>query len=229
MKELIDKYFHEGFRYKEVIALLKNCHDIKFSLRTLHRFLRRVNFYRNRKQSFLLDIVTFIQHELEGNGSYVGYRTMHQWCIRNGLMISRVIIAQVMKHLDPIGVNTRRRRTLRRQLYYSQGPNWVWRLDRYDKFKPYGFERHGCIDGYSRRVLWVSVIRSNKDPKEVCNLYFNYLLIEKELPQKIVADRDTENINIAGSQRFLRRSHSDNLSGYQSFQFGKSTTNQRIE
>ena len=87
-----------------------------------------------------------------------------------------------MKHFDRIDVNTRGRQTLRRRLFYSQGPNWVWRLDGYDKLKSYGFEIHGCIDGYSRRVLWLSVIRSNKDRKEVCNLYLNYLSIAKGVP-----------------------------------------------
>ena len=125
MKDLIDNHFHEGFRYKEIIALLKNCHDIRVSLCALHRFLRRVNFYRKGKESFLLEIVTFIQHELGGSGSCTGYRAMHQRCIRNGLMVSRVIVAQIMKHVDPI-VNTKGRRTLRRRLYYSQGPNWIW-------------------------------------------------------------------------------------------------------
>ena len=50
----------------------------------------------------------------------------------------------------------------------------------------------------------VKCYRSNKDPKEVCNLYFNYLLVAKGVPQKIVADRITENVNIACSERFLR-------------------------
>ena len=122
MKDLIDKDFHQGFRYKESIALIKNCHGIKVSLCVLHRFLRRVNPYRKGKQSLLLDIVTFIQHQLEGSGSCTGYRAMHQRCIRNGSMVSRVIVAQIMKHLDPI-VNTRERRTLRLRLYYSPGLN----------------------------------------------------------------------------------------------------------
>ena len=86
----------------------------------MHHFLRRVNFYRKGKQSHLSDIVTFIQCELEGTGSCRSYRVMHQRCIRNGLMESRVIVAQVMKHLNSI-VNTRRRRTLRCQLYTA----WV--------------------------------------------------------------------------------------------------------
>ena len=63
VKDLIDKYFHEGFRYKEIIASLKNNHGIKFGLRKLHRSLRRANFYWERTQSPLLDTVTFIQHE----------------------------------------------------------------------------------------------------------------------------------------------------------------------
>ena len=63
----------------------------------------------------------------------------------------------------------------------------------------------------------------------MCNLYFNYLLIAKGIPRKIVADRRTENVNIAGSQRFLRQNYSNDSSVYRSFQFGKSITNQRIE
>ena len=145
----------------------------KVSLRMLHRFLRRTNFYSKGKQSPLLDIVTFIQHEFKSSGSCIGYRAMHQRCIRNDLMVSLVIVAQIMKYLDTIGVNTWKRGTLRCRLYYSPGQNRVCYLDGYDKLKPYGFEIHGCIDGYSRYILWLSVTRSNKDPKEEYKLYFN--------------------------------------------------------
>ena len=149
MKDLIDKHLHDGFRYKEIIALLRNRHGIKVSLCALYLFLRRVNFYWKGKQSPLLDIVTFIQHELEGSGSCIGYRAIHQRCIKNGLMVSRIIAAQIMKHVDPIA-KTRRRRTIRRRLYYSLAPNWVWYLDGYGNLKPYDFEIHGCVDGYSK-------------------------------------------------------------------------------
>ena len=49
------------------------------------------------------------------------------------------------------------------------------------------------------------------------------------MPRKIVADRGTENVLIAGCQRFIRRLHTDNHSGYKSFKYGKSIANQRIE
>lgn len=53
--------------------------------------------------------------------------------------------------------------------------------------------------------------------KYIYNLYFDYLLIVKEegVPQKIIADRGAENVNIASSQP-LMRNHSDLLSGYHS-------------
>ena len=78
MKYLIVKYFHEGFGYKEIGALLKKFHSIKVILHIRHLFLRQANFYWKGKQSPLLDTVTFIQHELKGSGSCIGYRAMHQ-------------------------------------------------------------------------------------------------------------------------------------------------------
>lgn len=31
---------------------------------------------------------------------------------------------------------------------YTQGPNYLWHTDGYEKLNPYGFSIHGCIDGY---------------------------------------------------------------------------------
>ena len=154
---------------------------------------------------------------------------MQQRCIKIRLNISRVIVAQIMKDLDLAGLDARRRRTLRRHLYYSKDPNWVWHLGGYDKLKPLGFEIHGCIDGYSRRVLRLNVLTSNKDPKEVCILFINYLAVIKGVPPKIVADRGADNVFITGSQRFPRRNQEDDLAGHLSFLFEKSIVNQRIE
>ena len=55
------------------------------------------------------------------------------------------------------------------------------------------------------------------------------MTVIKGVPRKLVADRGTENVFIAGSQRFLRRNHEDDLAGHLSFLFRKSIANQRIE
>ena len=99
--------------------------------------------------------------------------------------VSQGFVTQIMKDLDPVGVDTRRGRALRRSLYYGKSPNRVWHLDSYDKFKPFGFESKRCIDGDSRCILWLNILRSNKDPKEVCNIFVNYLTVTKRVPQKV--------------------------------------------
>lgn len=44
--------------------------------------------------------------------------------------------------------------------------NYVYFLG-YDKLKPYGFPIHGALDGYSCKILWLEVTRSNNKPENV--------------------------------------------------------------
>lgn len=48
-------------------------------------------------------------------------------------------------------------------------------------------------------------------------------------PERLRADRGTENGHVEGMQVFLRREHSDAFAGNKSFLYGRSTANQRIE
>ena len=66
-------------------------------------------------------------------------------------------------------------------------------MDGNDKLKPYGFEIHGCIDGYSRKVLWIKIMYSNKDSRTVI---YHYLVTVKNIngfPRRVKADRGVEN------------------------------------
>ena len=67
---------------------------------------------------------------------------------------------EIVRELDPDGVEVRKTHRLRRRRYTCPGPNKVWHADGYDKIKPFGFQIHGCIDGYSRKVLWLYITRS---------------------------------------------------------------------
>ena len=113
-----------------------------------------------------------------------------------------------------------------RRLYFVRGPNWVWHIDEYDKLKPYGFNIHGAIDGFSRRILWLKVIRSNKNPSFVCTQYLECVKCIGGVPRKVVGDHGTENVFVAAAQRFLTRF---NVDWWNSFKYGKSISNQRIE
>ena len=225
----ISRYFQKGYCYKEILGVLRARHNTSISVRQLHRHLRRLGLYRNGYHSETSDVIAFVQSELLGSGSSIGYRAMHQRCVNKGLRMPRESVAIIQKELDPEGVELRKRHCLRRRLYYAKGPNWVWHMDGYDKLKPYGLCIHGAIDGYSRRILWLRLCRSNKDPKVVCSVFMKALQKIKGAPRKVVGDRGTENVYVAAAQRFFRRSHTDASAGFYSFRYGKSVSNQRIE
>ena len=59
------------------------------------------------------------------------------------------------------------------QQYHTKGPNFIQKLDGYDKLKPYGFCIHGCIDGYSRQIMWLEVERTNYHPGVVVSYFID--------------------------------------------------------
>ena len=74
-----------------------------------------------------------------------GYRSVWHTLQIEGHQVPRETFREVVKELDPDGVQARRAKTLRRRTYCNPGPNHSWHVDGYDKLKPYGFPVHGCI------------------------------------------------------------------------------------
>ena len=64
-------------------------------------------------------------------------------------------------------MSNRKAKHLKLKTYVSDGPNQCWHIDGYNKLKSYGFPIHGCVDGWSREVLWPNVARSNNKPKRI--------------------------------------------------------------
>lgn len=118
--------------------------------------------------------------------------------------------------------------TLRRRVYRVKGPNHIWHIDGNDKLKPFGFCISGCMDGFSRKLMWLKVARTNKDPKLICSYFLKSVQYHNILPRVVRLDRGTENVQIADCQRLLRVDHTDSLA-VSPVMFGSSVHNQRIE
>ena len=114
-------------------------------------------------------------------------------------------------------------------MYVSQGPNFIWLIDGYDRLKPFRFPIHGATDGFSRKVLWVNICPSNNDPYIISYFYVNCISNLKYVPRTIRDDRDSENIVVFCMWWYIRGEHQDSMSGRSSFLFGSSTNNQGLE
>ena len=63
----------------------------------------------------------------------------------------------------------------------------------YDKLKLYGFAVHACIDGWSRKLLWLLVTRSNNPPDNIASYYLETVDEFGGYPVELVTDLGTEN------------------------------------
>ena len=109
------------------------------------------------------------------------------------------------KEIDPEGSELRGRYRLKTRGYVNQDPDYAWHLDRYDKLKPFGFAIHGAVDGYSRKVLWLKVLRSINLPNDIEALYLSCVEELQSAPFKIIIDLGTENALAAAIQSFFRQ------------------------
>ena len=224
-EELITHYFHSGLSYTEIISFLFVYHGIQITLRLLNRILRKLGLFCRKFKASITSVIGAIQTELAFSSSSFGYRMMHQKLRQRKLDVDRETVRIAMTSLDPEGVTARSRHRLHRRVYNARGPNYVWHINGNDKIKPCGFAIHGAIDVYSQKTLWLKVLASNNNPKMIGTLDLNYVSQSKITRRSLRSDRGSENVVIAGLQRYFLRS----ADFANSFRFGSSTANQRIE
>jgi len=227
-KTVIQYYFNCGYDYTDILMFLSKYHGHQISYATL---LRRLKEYGLKRRGFEknVDVNTILEKVrekietiLKGPGSSWGYRMVWHSLEMDGVRVPRAIVQQMLKEIDPGGSEIRKAHRLKRRKYHNPGPNYVWHIDGYDKLKIFGFPIHGAIDGFSRKILWLNVTRSNNSPD---NIAFFYLQTVEELqgcPVQLVTDLGTENGLAASIQSYFH----NNVDAHR---YVASPRNQRIE
>ena len=194
-------------------------------MRTFQRTLKRLKLKRKNLKTCSTDIASAVLTELEGSGSLLGYRSVHQRLRSRGIVTDRESVRICIKVLDPAGVSLRKQHKLARRSYCNKGPNYLWHIDGNDQLKPFGLCIYGAIDGFSRKVLWLNVSPLNKDPAVISKYSLDFVSKINGSARVVRADSGVENCIIAGMQRYFHREENQN----NCFLFGRSTANQKIE
>ena len=211
--------------------MLEQHHNLSMNQRTLKRRLKDFRLTRCEmvdeelreciKEIILLEICT-------SPDSLNGYRTMwHTLCLRHKINVPWRLVESSMREGDPRGVEQRKSHYLRCRMYVSQGPSFCWHIDRYDKLKPFGFSIHGCVDGFSRRIIWLDVQRSNKNSKCPAKYLLNHVKAACGCPVHICTDPGTEKGLVAGIQGYLRADGLDECAWSKSHKYVTSNCKQR--
>ncbi|KAF6732307.1 hypothetical protein FQA47_005362 [Oryzias melastigma] len=192
--ELIAKYFTEGHSYEVIVDFLATKHSVSLSLSSLKRRLEEAGLTRKKNYTPLATVQAAITDELKGSGQLFGYRAMWQTLKQKySFVVKRDDVMRLMAEMDPIRVENRSKRRFFRRVYRSMGPNEVWHVDGYDKLKPFGIAISGCIDGYSRRIMWLKCGKSNNDPTIIAQMYMQCAAELGVIPMRLRTDCGTEN------------------------------------
>ena len=132
-REIITHYFNLGYSNEVILQFLSTYHNIEISLRTLKRRLYDFHLKRNGNLTEQMQerVRSIMEREVSnGSGASLGYRSMwHLLRIQHHIHVPHRAVAQIIKELDPDGVEQRRRRRLSRRRYLSFGPNFCWHID----------------------------------------------------------------------------------------------------
>ena len=160
LQHWIRYYFYQGLEYSEILKFLQKYHRTIISKSTPLRRLKDYGLSRRTGKNLSLETIREarerIHPSIEGPASSSGYRSVWHSLKMTGFHVPRYTIQTLLRDINPEGTESRRRH-----------------IDGHDKLKPFGFSVHGAIDGYSRKVLWLKVLRSNNSPSVIWGIYLN--------------------------------------------------------
>lgn len=179
------KFYHSlkpNLKYKEICSIINEHHHRLITMNMVKRICKEENLSRRRNISDS-DLKDVIVNELKTSMSKVGYRQMwEQISLKYDVNVSKECVRKILKAVDPKGVEERRSKTIKRRIYWSNGPGDIFHIDGNDKLKRWGFCIHGCIDGFSRKIIWLNVASSNNDPLIIANFFLSSIKKLKFVP-----------------------------------------------
>jgi len=246
--EIVNDTYHSTFLSDEAIAsaaisqgVATTARQVK-RVRLAHGWRRRDNMAEQQDEQQAETFAIIAEALQEGTIRCYGRQYVRTYLsVHLGHRARDDDVRDALFHLDPVGTAARRPDTRRRHRgeYIVSGPDFVWSMDGHDKFRNYGIEIYGIIDGYSRRVLSIYVGNSNRTQVSVAKQWLDLVAAYGKRPKFVRTDRGVETLMAADAQYSFYLQH-QRLQGLSSTQvdtlpfrdcylYGTSTANIRIE
>jgi hypothetical protein len=131
-----------------------------FSESTLNRSIKRA---RLRAKDYLSNqqLDQYVYEALQ-EAPNSGYRAVCARLRAAHIVVTERAVQASIHRVDPTRISIQAVRALPRRIkYWVPSPNSVWHFDGNHKLNRWGFVTHGCVDGYSRRLMWLEVKTDN--------------------------------------------------------------------
>lgn len=110
------------------------------------------------------------------------------------IKIQRKRLRESLHRIDPAGIASRSRHTIRRRVYSVRGPNFLWHIDGTHKLIRWRLLVHVGVDGFSRLITFCQLSNNNKS-RTVLAL-FDGAILKYGTPLRIRTDEGGENVLI---------------------------------
>eukprot|EP00794_Sanderia_malayensis_P021078 gene21078-23132_t len=216
LEELRGKY---GLSWNKISGMLKVSH---------WTIARRVNYYglqdlQNFSPLTNDEIDTIVKDYNITHGATTGESYLRGHFRALGYHIQRRRIRESINRVDPRNTALRWGALVSRRTYFVPWPNSVWHIDDHHSLIRWGMVIHGCIDGKTRRIIFLKAATNNLASTVLHN--FEEAIEEDGglWPSRIRVDYGVENVAVCDAMVVKRGT------GRSSFMCGSSTRNQRIE
>jgi hypothetical protein len=175
------------------------------------------SYFTEISEERLISLVQTISWE----HAHTGWRMMQGFLEDMDVVVPRDRVRAALLAVDPVGTKLRWGRLIKRRVYQVSGANALWHADGNHKLIRWRFVIHGCIDGFSRLVVFLDVHADNTAQSVLASMT---RAVERfGLPSRMRTDYGTENFRM---REFMLMQRGE---GRGSFIMGRSTHNQRIE
>nr|XP_018913530.1 PREDICTED: uncharacterized protein LOC109041600 [Bemisia tabaci] len=126
-----------------------------------------------------------------------------------------------LRQANPAATLLRRRQKIIRRKFKVKGANYLWSMDSNHKLIHYRIVIHGCVDGFSRKIIYLNAASDNT-ADTVLQMFYKGME-ENGIPVRVRGDKGSENARVKDCMQELRQ----NI--VQPFIQGRSVHNVRIE
>eukprot|EP00794_Sanderia_malayensis_P013238 gene13238-14596_t len=218
-KEVLENSRCQGFSWTKISKICK------VSRWTIMRRVADYNLTNWQEYSKLSDeeLDSVIIRYISNHGRTTGKTYVHGHLRSIGCNVQRWRVRESINRVDPKNSALRWGALVARRVYSVPWPNSLWHIDGHHSLIRWGFVIHGCIDGFSRRIMFLCCSTNNL-ATTVLNLFEQAISNDGGLwPSRICVDFGVENVSICDAIVAKQGV------GRNSYIAGSSTRNQRIE
>lgn len=203
------------------LTIVEIARQLKVDRSVVYKAMSEYGLYRENFSQLSQDEIEKEVDAIKQNHPKAGEVMVQGYLESRGLYIQRQKVRKAIHMVDPLGVEERKSKPIKRRIYTNPFPNYIWHIDGNHKLVRWRLVIHHGIDGFSRLVVFAHCSSNNR----ATTVLYHFLCAVSKYgrPYRIRTDLGGENVDIWHNMILTRGNETKPVV------VGNSVHNQRIE